>query len=1411
MKIRKIAKVTKVHGQPTTSSHSFPIVGIGASAGGLEAFIQVLAKIPKNTGLCFILIQHLDPAHPSLSVKIIANSIDLEVLEVENGMSIEPNKVFVMPPNHKMTISKGKLKLEPREQTIGTHLTIDLFLRSLADAKKNKAIGIVLSGTGSDGTNGLQAIKAEGGVTLAQNPQTAKFSGMPQHAIDAGAVDLVLSPTEITKELIRLAANLKRETAEVQTDVDSDSPINLKKKNIQREELKGILGLLRAFSNVDFSNYKFATVNRRIQRRMMICKCRDFAEYLYFLKTQPDEIEFLYQDMLINVTDFFRDPESYKILTQNIFPKIMKNRSPQQPIRIWVPGCSTGEEVYSIAIALIEFLQKLHLNFPIQIFATDISEECIQKARAGIYPESIKQHLTEAQLKQFFEKFEQGYKVRKALRDICLFSIHDVTQDPPFAKLDLVSCRNVLIYFAPLLQKRVIPIFHYALNPDGILWLGQSETPGEFSKLFIQQNKKHRFYIRANGPTPIKFHFPANIFSDEPTPYKKSSGSIFSNTNEKVQIPDYQIEAEHLILTKFTAPYVIVDADMEILRFGGRCAPFLEPPAKGSPSHNLFKMAQPELLSGLRLLVQYIKKENKFAKREGLHFEYDEKIKSVNIEACPINPLAPVKQRVYLIFFKEVSLKPDSKKTHSLKNKKFNAQQANELMSELADLKSTQQILIEQHETTQEELTSANEELQSANEELQSTIEELETAKEELQSTNEELITVNDELQVRNADLSNLGNDLSNLLASTEIPILMVSNDRLIRRFTPKAEIVFNLISSDIGRPLRDIKTNFNLDLDSLIIEVTESRKPKAVEIQDQQGQWRRLQIRPYKTIDNKIDGSVIAIIDIEELKQKEKLTKESLEYAISIIESVPLPLVVLDSNSSIRSMNPAFIKQFKLSDIDAGKNIFQYLSMHLDFKKGLLSLFLQTLTSGKAFNDFEFELEVAELGPRKVLLSGQKIFWIGTSQSAILLSLIDITDRRRIEEERQLWLIREQEARNDAEKANRTKDLFLATLSHELRTPLTSILTWSYLIRNGKVDFEQAKQGATVIEQSATAQSQLIDDLLDISRIIAGKLALDCRNVDLRNIIEKSIEGVRPLAAEKAITIQTLLPQTKSIIYGDEFRIQQILWNLLTNAIKFSPINTLVKVTLDYTEIKNKNYAQIKVIDQGKGITPKFLPHVFSRFSQADCTSTRAYGGLGLGLSIVKNLVNMQNGDVTAENVSEGTGCVFTLRFPLLTTENITDQPDAISSASARTLIKVETENQILCRLDGIRILFVEDDPSSREAISIYLKTLGAEVISADSAPSAMQSLPLVKPHIIVSDIAMPYEDGYSLIAKVRKLKIEQGSELPAIALTAFASTEDANTALKAGFNAHVAKPIGDDCLARAILKYANLSYPYT
>jgi two-component system CheB/CheR fusion protein len=1370
--------------------YSCPIVGIGASAGGLEAFIQLLSKIPKDTGLAFILVQHLEPSHPSLAANIIAKSIRLPIFEAQNSMKIKPNQVYIIPPNYDMQIINGSLQLSPRSDETGLHLTIDLFFQSLALAEGRKAIGIVLSGTGTDGTQGLRAIKTEGGLTFAQLPNSAKFDGMPQNAINAGVADFILTPTNIAKELIRLATHpyvLTPTPDKIGTELDNSN-----------EALQRIFALLRAHTNVDFTNYKYATLNRRIQRRMLVQKTKTLQSYADYLSIHSEEIKFLFNDILINVTEFFRDPDSFAEITSTVFPQLVKNRDLQKPIRIWVPGCSSGEEVYSIAIALIEFLNQTGARIPIQIFATDISEQSIQKARLGQYPESIAQHVSEQRLRLFFEKTAHGYKIRKAVRDICLFSTHDMTYDPPFAKLDLISCRNVLIYFANDLQKRVIPIFHYALQPQGFLWLGRAETPGEYSKLFTLVNKTHKIYAKSNVPTPLKFIFPANVYTPE------------SQTSTKGEFPhpqplsDLQKDVDKIILSRYAPPSVIVNAEMEILQFRGRIVPFLEPPKTGHPSNNLFKMAQPELIAGLRKLINFVKKENKPAKRDKLHFQVDGKEKIVTIEACPINSLASPKERTYLILFKEladsVSLLNHGSKKQDLRNI-----QITELLHELSEVRDTQAILIEQHESTQEELTSSNEELQSTNEELQSTNEELETAKEELQSTNEELVTVNDELQVRNHDLTTIGSDLNNLLASTEIPILMVGNDKCIRRFTPRAELAFNLISTDIGRPISDIKSNFNLDLDALISEVTKTLVSKVIEVQDHVGAWRRLQIRPYQTTDNKIDGVVIALIDIEELKQREKISREAMEYALSITDTVLFPLVILDRNYQFKSVNKAFSKHFLAKDL-LGKNLFTALNITEKDQQILIDRLSQTINTNTAFTDFEIECEFPGLGRLNILLSGRKMMSMGITDEAILLSLVDVTEQRRIEKELQLWLIREQAARNDAEKANRAKDIFLATLSHELRTPLSSILTWAYLIRTGKVDFENAKKGAAIIEQSAKTQSQLIDDLLDISRIIAGKLELNLKEVYLCTVIQTAIESVRPMAERKSIQIEALLTPETGIIHGDPVRLQQIIWNLLTNAIKFSPKGSSIEVQLEFRDTPTENFAEIKVIDHGTGINPEFLPHVFSRFSQADSASTRVHGGLGLGLSIVQNLVQLHGGTVRVENAKEGTGAIFTVTLPLasLTKPKII-QDDTSIHLQPPPKQKIEPDDFEISNdpsLEGLRILFVDDDESTRDAISLYLKTLGAEVRSADSAKAALNILHQFVPHILVSDIAMPNEDGYTLIGKIRELSPEQGSDIPAVALTAFASAEDAKHALAAGFQAHLAKPVEDSELAVVLLR---------
>jgi len=1128
-------------------SASFPIVGIGSSAGGLEALTELLSNMPVDSGMAFVIIQHLDPKHESLTAEILSRITTMAVREVKDSDRVSPNQVYVIPPNHSMAIMNGILNLLPRMEKSGPQMVIDFFFQSLAQEKKERAIGVILSGTASDGTQGLMAIKAEGGITCVQEPKSAKYDGMPRNAIASGMVDLVLPPKALAEELTRISkhpyVNLPDKMSEIQGpeswDLFKDGHQDKRKDNYtyENESLRKIFVLLRNQTSVDFTNYKYTTTRRRIERRIVIQKMENIASYVRYLQEHPDEIKNLFNDILINVTEFFRDPDAFIELKTNIYPKLINLRPSGYPIRVWVPGCSTGEEVYSIAISLLEYLDEVGSKIPIQIFATDISEQAIQKARIGFYSESLTRGLSSVRLNRFFDKKEGGYKISKEIRDICLFSRHDVTRDPPFSKLDLVSCRNLLIYFSPVLQKRVIPIFHYSLNPKGFLLLGRSEGIAGLSNLFKQEDKANRIYSKTSATLTSTFHFPLSNYLPE-----TSNNSIKVQENKGKL--DFDREVDQIVLSKFAPPGAVIDVNMEVVQFRGRIGPFLDP-SPGQPSYNLLKIARNELLPGLRMTIQSAKKQNLPSRQDGIkldpigHGIHEGKPKFINIQVIPINSFAPPNDRKFLVVFEDVTA--EYSKVNGIESGKFRSnkktsednlgkkeQQGKNLKSlkvkiglleaELQGTKEYQQTLAEEYETSQEELTSANEELQSTNEEFQSTNEELETAKEELQSANEELTTVNDELQNRNLDLTSVNNDLTNLLGTVEIPIVMVGNDHRIRRFTPKAGIALNLIPTDVGRPIGDIKPNFDLDLDDLVADVIDTLKSKELEVKDRQGRWNRLQIRPYKTIDHKIDGAVLAFVDIDFLKKS-------------------------------------------LKDVEA--------------------------------------------------------------------------------------------ARSEAERANRAKDLFLATLSHELKTPLTGMITWAQMIQNGKLEGEKAKLAAEKIVDNGTAQAQLINDLLDVSRIILGKVPLTFVEVDLTDVIRSAVESVLPTANNRSIQIETTLNPNIGKVMADPLRLQQVFWNLLTNAVKFSVPDSKVLVQLEKTIEKTEDQeiekarALIKVIDSGKGIKPEFLPHIFEHFSQEDSASIVKHGGLGLGLAIVKSLVELQGGTIQVES-AEGKGSTFSVYLPI-------------------------------------------------------------------------------------------------------------------------------------------------------------------
>jgi two-component system, chemotaxis family, CheB/CheR fusion protein len=897
----------------------FPIVGIGASAGGFEAFSRLLRTLPSESGMAYIFAQHLDPHHESFVADLLAKVTPLPVAEVQDGMKIVPDRVYILPPNKSVVVSDGHMKLEPRVATPGKHMPVDHMLQSLAEVHGARAIGVILSGNASDGTLGMKAIKAEGGVTFAQDPTTAKFDGMPRSAIAARCVDFVLPVEQIGDELARLGRHPYVRDKDRPAEDEQTAPQDA-------SEYDRVFVMLKKASGVDFKHYKQTTIQRRIARRMLVHKIEHVQDYVKLLQEKPAEVEALYQDILIKVTRFFRDPEVFEFLQSDIFPGLFENRPAASPVRIWVPGCATGEEVYTIAICLLEKTGDMASNPPVQIFATDVSEQAIQAAREGKYLENISMDVSPGRLRRFFTQVDGGYQVSKPIRDLCIFAKQNMTSDPPFSKLDLISCRNVLIYLDSTLQKRVLPLFHYALKSNGYLVLGSSETVGSHNDMFTAVDKRYKVFAKKQSPGRTHVEFTTTYAVDKPP--VPAAVDRNGGPNEST-LEDAQRDADRIILSRFRAAGVVIDSNMEIVQFRGDTSPYLEH-TPGTPSLNILKMARDGLSIELRALVHDAKTRGVVVSKDNIVLSGDKAMRTVSVEVVPLR-MRDVKEPYFLILF-ELGNAPEAAPEPAAVDEKLEPsaelvqQRLKRLTDELSVSKQHLQSIIEEQEATNEELQSANEEVLSSNEELQSINEELETAKEELQSTNEELTTVNEELQNRNQELRQLNSDLTNLLASVSIPIIMIGSDLRIRRFTPLAEKLLSLIPTDIGRPLGDIKPRLDVpDLSQLVSEVIDSVQARELEVQDKNGLWYSMRIRPYKSRESKIEGAVIALVDINALKRSDAAAREVEDLADAIIQSIREPFVILDMDCKIRKTNQAFHSVFALNPANVeGHDLFQ-------------------------------------------------------------------------------------------------------------------------------------------------------------------------------------------------------------------------------------------------------------------------------------------------------------------------------------------------------------------------------------------------------------------------------------------------------------------------------------------------------
>ncbi|MFA6223672.1 MAG: chemotaxis protein CheB [Desulfomonilaceae bacterium] len=955
---------------------SFPIIGIGASAGGLEAFEQFFRFMPPDSGMAFVLVSHLDPNHASMLTEILQRITSMPVEEAQDQTPTLPNHVYVIPPNRDMTIFHGVLNVSALEGARGQRMLIDSFFRSLAEDQGERAICVVLSGSGTDGTLGLRTIHGAGGVSFVQDPTTAKYDGMPASAVHSGLATYVLPVEKVPEQL----------TTYVKT---------LFKKGIKPEPyappvtnaLNKIVAVLRTRTGHDFSLYKQNTIRRRIERRMTVHGIDDTSVYARYLQEHAEEVSLLFKELLINVTSFFREPEAFATLKADILPKLFDHKSENFVFRIWVAGCATGEEAYSIAMTFREYMDESKQEFKVQIYSTDIDDDAIAVARAGSYPPNISIDVSPERLKRFFVKEEAGYRVKKEIRGMIVFAIQNVIKDPPFTKLDLVSCRNLLIYLEPELQNRLIPTFHYALKPGGFLFLSPSESIGNHPDIFAPVNKKWKFYVARES-----INSGVRVMREGLSWTHDQPRSGLNETLKKAKDIDFAELSRKALLQYYAPPSVITDEKGNILFVNGDTGKYLRP-APGQASLNVVEMAREGLQLQLRTAILTAATQKKQLTCAAVPVKTNGGVQGVNVTVRPLadqgSPMG------YLIVsFEEVEPQTKGKRSRARPSAKSGeSKRAEELEQELLYTKENLQASIEELQTANEELKSANEELQSTNEELQSTNEELETSKEELQSVNEELITVNSELQAKIEQLAGMQNDMKNLLDNTNIGTIFLDDSLAIKRFTREATALYRLVPTDSRRQLSDIKSN--VDGEDLVADaqtVLDSLAPIVKEVRTIDHTWYLARILPYRTLDNVIEGVVLTFTDITGIKQAQEAAQSAREYSECIVDTITQPLVIMDDRLEVVSANRSFYSAFHVISQDTvGRHFYEIGERQWDIPS-LRELLDNILTHNTTFEKVEVNHDFPIIGHRKMLLNGRRISQSSGKGLLVLLAIEDVT-----------------------------------------------------------------------------------------------------------------------------------------------------------------------------------------------------------------------------------------------------------------------------------------------------------------------------------------------------------------------------------------------------------------------------------
>lgn len=1317
--------------------------------------------------MAFVIVLHLSPDHDSVADRIIQASTGMSVVQVNDACPIEPNNVYVISPASQLSMNDGYLRVIPTRRPVGNHIAIDLFFRDLADVHKEYAFCVVLSGTGSDGAVGLSRIKEQGGVTLVQEPGDAEFDGMPLAAIATGQVDVVLPVAEIPNKLLELWLN--SQTIKLPPPHDMQLPSTPELERVATEQaLQDILSLLRNRTGHDFRHYKRATVLRRIERRLQVTAQPDLKSYLNYLEETPTEAKLLLGDMLIGVTNFFRDREAFESLERHVITTLMgpdANRPQREEVRIWSAGCSSGEEAYSLAILCTEH-QKLENNpTKLQVFATDIDERAIAAGRTGLYPEAIMTDVPPTRLRQYFVKDDNRYRVRKEIREKILFAQHSLLADPPFSQIDLIVCRNLLIYLDRDIQKEILQIFHFALRPGGYLFLGSSESADACAELFTPVDKRNRIY-RAK----------AGVGAARRAPTMPRGG--YQLTNESIHPPLLQAprklkyaDIHQRALESHMPPSIIVDSNADILHMSEAAGQFLRYVA-GEMSRNLLVLIMPQLRLEMRTTLFQAQQSGKaFLSRKMLVQDAGGEL-LVDIMVQPYKDEI-TDQEVRLIIFGVTS--KDASASLSDPSMQTENQVLNSLENELQRTKLHLQDTIEQSEVSSEELKASNEEMQAVNEELRSATEELETSKEELQSINEELLTVNYELKTKVEETDKINDYLANLIASTDIATVFVDRNMLIRWSTPRATDIFSMLPVDTGRSLLDITHRLNYpQLAEDATSVYESLSVMEREVSSTDNRWYIARLLPYRSSENHIDGTVLTFIDITKRREAEEDLRVGQERMRLVAESThDFAIIILDEQGNITDWNTGAELIFGYKSEEVIGSYYDLIFSTEDRNAGIPE---GELRQAREHGRGEDERWHVRKDGSRFYCSGEVSLLHAESVTGYVKIARDLTGHKRLHEEQSKKLA-------ETQTSSHMKDEFFAVMSHELKHPLNLIQLNAEILRRSSAvkKVENLSKVVATICDAVASQARIIDDLLDVARIRTGKLKLRMRPLDLVPMLQDIHRVATEEYPDARITFELSPDITALVVEADPTRLEQVVWNLLHNALKFSPENAQIRMVLSQVG----DSARLDVIDNGIGLSSNDIEHIFDLFTQAKPKfSSHQRDGLGIGLSLVRQLIEAHGGTVRARSAGLGHGCTFTALIPL--------GEQALESE------EVESEKQDQGRLNGLKVLLVDDSPEVLEVMLTLLEMEDAVVKAFNDPLLALKTATDEHFDLILSDIGMPEMDGHELMRSLRKTKLHQFT--PAIALTGYGAGNDPHKAREAGFDRHLGKPVQYDELVETI-----------